>query len=158
MTKKYNQYLGKAGHLAVMSEFLIRGWNVAIPEVDIGDDIFVVKDDSGTLRRVQVKTSIATNRKGGFSGQFNLSLRQLRNTANILIHYVFVLRYPGQWSMPIIIRQDFLLNYIENEGIGSRYKDKVTLYISIKHSTAYCASYDFTTYISDFTDFPLIEH
>jgi len=35
MTKKFNQYLGKAGHLVVMSEFLIIGWNVAIPEVDI---------------------------------------------------------------------------------------------------------------------------
>ena len=49
MTKKFNQYLGKAGHLFIMSEFLMLGWNVAIPEVDIGDDIFVVQDDSGTL-------------------------------------------------------------------------------------------------------------
>ena len=122
-----------------MSEFLVRGWNVAIPEVDIGDDIFVVKDDSGTLRRVQVKTSIATNRKDGFSGQFNLSLRQLRNTANILIHYVFVLRCSSQWSALIVIRQDFLLNHIENEAIGSIYKDKVTLYISIKNGVANCS-------------------
>ena len=38
--EKYHLYLGKAGHLTVMSEFLMRGWNVAIPEVDIGDDIF----------------------------------------------------------------------------------------------------------------------
>lgn len=29
-------------------------FNVAIPEVDIGDDIFVVQDDNGTIRRVQV--------------------------------------------------------------------------------------------------------
>ena len=29
-----------------MSEFLTRGWNVAIPEVDIGDNIFVVQDDN----------------------------------------------------------------------------------------------------------------
>ena len=55
MSKKFNQYLGKAGHLTVMSEFLMLGWNVAIPEVDIGDDIFVVQDDNGTLRRVQVQ-------------------------------------------------------------------------------------------------------
>jgi hypothetical protein len=55
MKKNYHLYLGKAGHLAVMSEFLTRGWNVAIPEVDIGDDIFVVQDESGTLRRIQEK-------------------------------------------------------------------------------------------------------
>ena len=35
MTKKFNQYLGKAGHLTIMSEFLMLGRNVAIPEVDI---------------------------------------------------------------------------------------------------------------------------
>ena len=49
MKKNYHLYLGKAGHMAVMSEFLTRGWNVAIPEVDIGDDIFVVQDDNGVL-------------------------------------------------------------------------------------------------------------
>jgi hypothetical protein len=60
MKKNYHLYLGKAGHLTVMSEFLTRGWNVAIPEVDVGDDIFVVQDDNGTLRRVQVKTSTSS--------------------------------------------------------------------------------------------------
>ena len=88
MTKKFNQYLGKAGHLAVMSEFLMLGWNVAIPEVDIGDDIFVVQDDNGTLRRVQVKTSTSTQRHFGFSGQFSVSVKSLRNISNILIHYI----------------------------------------------------------------------
>ena len=34
MTKKFNLYVGKAGQLYVMSEFLMRGWNVAMPEVD----------------------------------------------------------------------------------------------------------------------------
>ena len=74
MKKNYHLYLGKAGHLTVMSEFLTRGWNVAIPEVDVGDDIFVVQDDNGTLRRVQVKTSTSTQRQNGFSGQFNVPL------------------------------------------------------------------------------------
>jgi len=94
--KNYHLYLGKAGHLTVMSEFLTRGWNVAIPEVDIGDDIFVVQDDNGTLRRVQVKTSISTIRKNNFSGQFNVPLSQLSNMANIPVHYVFVVRHNEQ--------------------------------------------------------------
>jgi len=46
VTKRFNQYLGKAGHLKVMSEFLMLGWNVAIPEVNIDDDIFVVQDET----------------------------------------------------------------------------------------------------------------
>ena len=44
MSKKFNLYLGKAGQLAAMSYFLMRGWNVATPEVDVGDDLFVVED------------------------------------------------------------------------------------------------------------------
>lgn len=46
MSKKYNLYLGKAGQLAAMASFLVRGWNVATPEVDVGDDLFVVEDNS----------------------------------------------------------------------------------------------------------------
>ena len=119
MKKNYHLYLGKAGHLTVMSEFLIRGWNVAIPEVDIGDDIFVVQDDNGTLRRVQVKTSTSTLRDNGFSGQFNVPLAQLKNIANIPVHYVFVVRHNEQWTRPIIIRQDYLLDHWQNSKIGS---------------------------------------
>ena len=106
MSKKFNQYLGKAGHLTVMSEFLLLGWNVAIPEVDIGDDIFVVQDENGTLRKVQVKTSVSTIRNKSFSGQFSLSVKNLRNISNILVHYIFIVRNQNEWSKPLIIRQD----------------------------------------------------
>jgi hypothetical protein len=41
--------MGKAGQLAVMAEFALRGYNVAMPEIDIGDDIFAVNDDNGNL-------------------------------------------------------------------------------------------------------------
>ncbi len=61
-----------------MSEFLVRGWNVAIPEVDVGDDIFVVKDSSGAFLRVQVKTSSAINNHKSFGEQFKLSYKQLK--------------------------------------------------------------------------------
>jgi hypothetical protein len=47
MSKRQNLYLGKAGQLLVMSEFLARGWNVATPEVDVGDDLFVIEDKEG---------------------------------------------------------------------------------------------------------------
>ena len=31
------QYTGKAGQLAVMGEFTLRGYNVAMPEIDKGE-------------------------------------------------------------------------------------------------------------------------
>ena len=140
-----------------MSEFLIRGWNVAIPEVDIGDDIFVVQDDNGTLRRVQVKTSTSTVRKNGFSGQFNVPLTQLRNTVGDFVHYVFVVRNNDHWTKPVIIRQDYLLEYFQNDKIGSEHNGNLNLYFSYSTNRVECSGLDFSKYISDFTDFPLIE-
>lgn len=157
MKKNYHLYLGKAGHLTVMSEFLTRGWNVAIPEVDIGDDIFVVQDDNGTLRRVQVKTSTSTIRTNNFSGQFNVPITQLKNITNILVHYVFVVRHNEQWTKPIIIRQDYLLDHVNSDNIGSQHEGNLKLYFSYSIEKVECSGLDFTKYVSDFTDFPVIE-
>ena len=48
-------YTGRAGQLVVMAELLLRGWNVAMPEVDVGDDVFVVEDATRRLLCVQVQ-------------------------------------------------------------------------------------------------------
>jgi len=155
--KNYHLYLGKAGHLTVMSEFLTRGWNVAIPEVDIGDDIFVVQDDNGTLRRVQVKTSTSTVRQSKFTGQFNVPLTQLRTIANIPVHYVFIVRHNEHWTRPIVIRQDYLLDHFQNDKIGSEHDGNLNLYFSYLKDKVECSELDLSKYVSDFTDFPLIK-
>lgn len=156
MKKNFHLYLGKAGHLAVMSEFLIRGWNVAIPEVDIGDDIFVVQDDNGILRRVQVKTSASKPKKIGFSAQFKVPISQLRNIANIPVHYVFVVRYLDQWSKPVIIRQDYLLDHFLVDKFGTESRGYLNLYFSYSTLKVECSGFDVSRYVSDFTDFPLV--
>lgn len=158
VTKKFNQDLGKAGHLSVMAEFLMLGWNVAMPEVDIGDDIFVVQDDSGTLRRVQVKTSASTKMKDSFSAQFSLSVKNLRNISNILVHYIFLVRHSEEWSKPVIIRQDYFLDHFENNQVGSEAKGKITFYFSYTGEEVECSGQDFTKYVKDYSDFPRITH
>jgi len=60
-----------AGHLAVMSELALRGYNVAIPQIDVGDDVFVVNDETGVMSRLQVKTSSRTRQKQSTKYQFN---------------------------------------------------------------------------------------
>ena len=157
MKKNYHLYLGKAGHFMVMSEFLIRGWNVAIPEVDIGDDIFVVQDTNGTLRRVQAKTATSKVKINGFSGQFNVSLKQLRNISNILVHYVFIVRHKTQWMPLIIIRQDYLLDYHEQRNIGSIHEQSLNLYFSYSDNKVECSGFDLSQHIADFNDFPMVE-
>ncbi len=141
-----------------MSEFLMLGWNVATPEVDIGDDIFVVQDDNGTLRRVQVKTSNSNNRKNSLSAQFSVSVKNLRNISNILVHYIFLVRQNDEWTKPVIIMQDYLLDHFENNKVGSEAKGNITFYFSYTKGKVEYSGQDFTKYIKDFTDFPKIEH
>lgn len=45
-------HFGRAGEYYAMSELLLRGWNVAVPVVDVGDDAFVIDDRDKTTRRV----------------------------------------------------------------------------------------------------------
>jgi hypothetical protein len=155
--KNYHLYLGKAGHLTVMSEFLTRGWNVAIPEVDIGDDIFVVQDDNGILRRVQVKTSTSTRQLKGYKGQFNIPLSQLHNILTIPVHYIFIARHEHGWNKPVIIRQDYLLDLWGNNKLGSVCKGNLNLHFTYSDGKVKCSKIDISAYIADFTDFPLIQ-
>jgi hypothetical protein len=146
-------YFGKAGHLFVMSEFLLRGWNVAIPEVDVGDDIFVVKDFNGELVRVQVKTSKAIYlRNGGYTAQFKLSLKQLRDSIKE-VSYVFVVRETNNWNLPVIIDQQILLELYENQALGSEYKDNLTLRLNFKNGKVTNKQIDLTEYQNNFEDF-----
>src|SRR5262249_19233266 len=95
-------HVGKAGQLAVMAEFLLRGYNVAMPEVDVGDDIFVVHDTRGRLWRIQVKTAIGRATRQGFRGQFAVGLKQLQTVKEPDLIYAFALRRMGQWEFVVI--------------------------------------------------------
>jgi hypothetical protein len=75
-------YTGRSGQLAAIAELLYRGLNAAIPEVDTGDDIFVVRDDEETVTRVQVKSANARETKVGYYAQFNVPLEQLEAPAD----------------------------------------------------------------------------
>lgn len=49
-------HFGRAGEYFAMSELLLRGWNVAVPVVDVGDDVFMIDDNDKTTFRLQVKS------------------------------------------------------------------------------------------------------
>src|SRR5439155_918905 len=85
-------YLGRSGQFAVMSELLYRRRNTAIPEVDVGDDVFVVRDKDDIVTRVQVKSANATAQHGGYFAQFSIPLLQLKKTDPPLFVYIFPVR------------------------------------------------------------------
>lgn len=110
-------YLGKAGHLAVMSELAYLGYNVATPEIDIGDDVFAVNDESGALYRIQVKTATAVRQKKSNRCQFSLRVDQLRRAQTPELHYVFTTRFDNQWQYVVVSRA--VLEHLEGDGLGT---------------------------------------
>jgi hypothetical protein len=147
-------YLGKAGQAYVMSQFLVRGWNVAVPEVDIGDDMFVVRDAVGDFSRIQVKTANIVKRKSGYSAQFSVPIPQLEKSPFPELTYCFVLRAENDWQGIVIISRMELLNLYDLSDIGSRHNDVLMLYFSLKDNKLSCSKVDLTHFLNDFSRFP----
>ncbi len=126
-------YTSKAAHLLVMSELLCRGWNVSIPEVDVGDDIFVVKDKTRDFIPVQVKYSVCNhNGKGRYSTQFEIPIKQIEEAKTPDLRYIFVTRYNDEWkSFVIISRRDLdLLKSDPQKPLGTVNNNKLHLTLS----------------------------
>jgi hypothetical protein len=94
-------HLGMAGHYAAMAEFLYRGYNVAVPAVDIGDDAYVVEDQLGTMWRLQVKT---TDQPEDRVATYLLSRQQLRHVKENELFFMFMARRQLRWRFILISR------------------------------------------------------
>ncbi len=158
MSKRADLYTGRAGHLAVMAELLLRGWNAAIPEVDVGDDIFVVRDSDGNLRRVQVKTAIGKSTRNGHSAQFNLPLAQLRNPITPDLIYVFAVRLADRWDGFVVIDRKSLHEYHQLHGVGSKSGQRMVLRLRFRGTEVNCGSCDFSKFRNNWHWFPAIRH
>ena len=94
-------HFGRAGECFAMSELLLRGWNVAVPVVDVGDDVFVIDDNDKTTWRLQVKSaegeSIPEADGGGVTARFALSRVQLRTPQPIELFFMLIIRHEGTW-------------------------------------------------------------
>lgn len=157
MSKKNNLYLGKAGEFAIISEFLCLGWNVAIPEVDSGDDVFVVRDLDGVFRRVQVKTANGFAINKGVKAQFQINIPQLRTPTTPELEYVFVIRHEKKWLPFLLISRGQLYDCFEKElmRVNSNYLN-LTLQTDGKRVVA--RNIDLTAFVNNFERFPLIFH
>jgi hypothetical protein len=158
MSSRQNLYVGRAGQMAVMAELLWRGWNTALPEVDVGDDVFVVKDDSGDLSRVQVKTATARIQQDGYSAQFRVALDQLRTPRTPDLVYVFAVRGAGGWEPFIIMGRDVLLAEHELRGVGSLSRGSVLFRFVVSSTRLICSGRDLTTYRDDWSRWPILIH
>jgi hypothetical protein len=155
MSRK-NLYVGKSGQMAVIAEFLARGYNVAIPEVDVGDDIFVVRDSDGNLNRIQVKTANARASRNGYSTRFSVSLKQLQTPRTPDLYYVFVVRHEGSWKDFLVISRDQLLEERTNNKIGTPSKGMLSLYFSFTSKEVICSKQSLEKYRNNWSKWPEI--
>jgi len=114
-----NLYTGRSGQHAAMSEFLIRGYNVAIPEVDVGEDVFVVRDRDDAVTRVQVKSANARPTQDGYYAQFKIPLEQLEEPDDPPLVYVFPVRHDRRWADFIVIPRAALSELHAENSVGS---------------------------------------
>ena len=159
MPRRDNLYLGRAGQLTAMSEFLVRGWNVAVPEVDVGDDIFVIRDRDGKLFRIQVKTAAAKPRKYGLSAVFAVPARQLFAPIFPELTYVFAIRHQERWASFLVVGRKQLYDEHRLFKVGSRASDEnVVFYIAISGEKVTCSDRDFSDYLNNWTRWRPITH
>lgn len=118
-----HHYHSKAAHLAVMAELAWRNYNVAMPEIDIGDDIFAVNDSSGNMWRIQVKYGKTKIQKKSISAVFGCRKSQLEQPNTPELYYVFVFRNQTTWRFAVFSRAG-LLTHCQVNGFGSAYYNK----------------------------------
>src|SRR5579885_1855264 len=119
-------YKGKAGELAAMSEFLLRGYNVAMPQVDEGDDILLLRNHDGDVRRVQVKTAVRL--EGQDTGLFSIPRRQLITPVRPELCYVFAFRQSTRWDF-IVLERKTVRDCLEEAGkLGDGQADAKVLF------------------------------
>jgi hypothetical protein len=115
MNPKYRRaYAGRSGQMAVMAELLDLGCNVAIPEVDVGRDLFAFQDDEEGVTHIQVKTAgkaKALAEGASYSAQIDVPLEQLKSTGPVL-YYVFAIRLQNKWTAFIIIERSRLNAFV----------------------------------------------
>lgn len=142
--------------MAVMAEFLLRGWNVAMPEIDLGEDLFVIRDETGDLSRVQVKTATARLQRDGYTAQFSVALRQLQRPRTPDLVYVFAVRSGAGWEPFVIIGRNALRDEHDLHGVGSVSGDSVIFRFICSGSFLTCSGRDFLAYRGDWSRWPAL--
>jgi hypothetical protein len=99
--------------MAVMAELLVRQCNAAVPEVDVGTDVFAFLDDRDEVARVQVKTGRGEPYKkaGGYSVQFSIPLKQLERPDKPPLYYALAVRQGDAYVDFLVIGRARLNDY-----------------------------------------------
>jgi hypothetical protein len=156
-------YTGKSGQFATMAVLASRGYNVSIPEIDVGDDVFVLNDKTGQLNRIQVKTGSGIplkRHKGAFRCQFSVKISHVKDQTVLGSHYVFVGMYNLKWRYVVMDRA--VLRDLIERGWGTQNGDsqRILSIVYFKDGSAKSSTrengIDLSTYVNNWNPWPVI--
>jgi hypothetical protein len=147
--------------MAVMAELLVRGVNVAKPEIDVGEDLLAFQDGHRAVDRIQVKTATKVKRlkRGGYAAAVNIDLEQLRNLDDPELYYIFPVRLDGRWTDFIVISRADLRALHETEEIGyeNRKLSELQLHLTFGDELSLvCSDQDLSTYRNAWERLPVL--
>ena len=151
------QYTGKAGHLAVMGEFCLRGYNASMPEIDKGDDVFVVNDQTGAMWRLQVKTSLGRAQRRSRYYTFRVRETAIQRAQTPELHFVFAMRWDSYWYF-VVMDRVVLRTYVRNQEMGTAAGDyRQFTFIYGDDDTLTCSGINIANHLSDWATWPELE-
>lgn len=139
-----------------MSESATRGYNVAIPAIDKGDDVFVVNHATGIMWRIQVKTSLGSPRGASFYFGFRVRETAIHPPTALASHFVFVMRVAGRWRF-VVMPTAVLHNYTTMHAVGTAAGDnrQFTFILNIAGQVT-CSGQNLTLLLEDWAVWPII--
>ncbi len=146
-----DDFRGRAAQLAVMAELLRRQCNTAIPEVDVGTDVFAFVDGREEVVRIQVKgchKPHAYEDGSGYSAKFALPMKQLRRRDEYPpLFYALAVRRDEKWADFLVVSRERLQSYYNGTSrFGSRDQknDALNITVEFRAGKVECSGMDLT--------------
>ena len=132
-----DSFTGRAAQLAVVAELLRLRCNAAIPEVDLGTDVFAFKDNREEVVRLQVKACMVPYiyaDGSGYSAKFALPMKQfLRQDDRPPLFYALTVLRDDRWVDFLVVSRSRLQSYFNGETkFGSINKTNNDLEITVE--------------------------
>lgn len=149
-------YTGHSGQNAVKAELLHRLCNVAVPEVDVGEDVLAFRDGDDAVIRIQVKTANAKRLKaeGGYAAQFSVPLEQLERRDSPALFYVFAVRLEARWVDFLIVPRAELYELHITEGFGTENNGALKFTLSFRAEEVRCGGSNLQAYRNTWETLP----
>lgn len=157
------QYAGTTGVTWIKQRLLDRGWNVATPMVDVGDDLFVFRRAATDLARLQIKTGSAEDRDYGYSTRFMVRRDRIHASLDTPLFFLFLVDLGDDRGPTLTFPQSDFRDLVDDQNMGSETSETaLQLYLGYRRGDdgiekILCSDIDVTEYADDLSYWPPLE-